>query len=154
MIDENKLIECLAYDISCYDELKGKDLSKTYVSVADMVRMICGQPKIGGWIPCSERMPENEEDVEITYVQEAWPTGEKRFLTARAFHEDGTLAMVDSAYDWDEAYHCEYDEEADLCTVLEGWWESISFSERFGQVDMPVIAWRPLPQPYTVDYQD
>ncbi|MCM1213299.1 MAG: DUF551 domain-containing protein [Lachnospiraceae bacterium] len=73
MIDEKKLIECLAYDISCFDELKGKDLSKTYVSVADMVRMICGQPKIGGWIPCSERMPENDGYILLSFENLAVP---------------------------------------------------------------------------------
>ncbi|MCM1543443.1 MAG: DUF551 domain-containing protein [Blautia sp.] len=151
MIDEKKLIERLLSRSIDTGTPYGQGMAAGIDTAVDLAD---SQARVGGWIPCSERMPENEEDVEITYVQEAWPTGEKRCLTARAFHEDGTLAMVDSAYDWDEAYHCEHDEEADPCTVPEGWWESISFSERFGQVDMPVIAWRPLPQPYTVGHQD
>lgn len=62
MIDEKKLIECLAHDMSCF-ETKEKKVSQLYVRVDDMVRMINGQPKIGGWIPCSERLPEENEEV-------------------------------------------------------------------------------------------
>ena len=62
MIDEKKLIECLAYDMSCF-ETEDKKVSQLYVRVDDMVRMINGQPKIGGWIPCSERLPEIEQTV-------------------------------------------------------------------------------------------
>ena len=62
MIDETKLIECLAYDMSCF-ETEDKKVSQLYVRVDDMVRMINGQPKISGWIPCSERLPEENEEV-------------------------------------------------------------------------------------------
>ena len=58
-IDEKKLIECLAHDMSCF-ETDDKKISQLYVRVDDMVRMINGQPKIGGWIPCSERLPEEK----------------------------------------------------------------------------------------------
>lgn len=59
MIDEKKLIECLAYDMSCF-ETEDKKISQLYVRVDDMLRMIKGQPKIGEWIPCSERLPESD----------------------------------------------------------------------------------------------
>lgn len=66
MIDEKKLIECLAHDMSCF-ETDDKKISQLYVRVDDMVRMINGQPKIGGWIPCSERLPEDGVDVLVWY---------------------------------------------------------------------------------------
>ena len=90
MIDEKKLIQCLKHDISCF-ETEGKKVSERYLRVDDMIRMIKGQPKIGRWIPCSERMPESEKDVEITYVRKHWKTGEPLYSTARAFYEDGTM---------------------------------------------------------------
>lgn len=62
MIDEKRLIECLKYDMSCF-EVEGKNIAQLYVSVADMIRMIKGQPKIGDWIPCSERLPEDWQRV-------------------------------------------------------------------------------------------
>lgn len=32
------------------------------------------------WIPCSEWLPENEKEVEITYVREHYLTGERFYL--------------------------------------------------------------------------
>lgn len=147
MIDEKKLIECLEHDISCF-EREGKKDCELYIRVDDMVKMINGQPKINRWIPCTEKMPENEEDVEITYIRKYWRTGETMYLTARAFYEDGTLTTEDSAYCWDDTDNWKYDEEKDCYIIPEGWFESTSFAEKFEAVDMPVIAWRPLLEPY------
>ncbi len=48
MIDETKLI----------DELKQSGMIADNEYGNAMLDMINGQPKIGGWIPCSERLPE------------------------------------------------------------------------------------------------
>lgn len=101
-----------------------------------------------GWIPCSERLPENEKEVEITYIRQRYKTGKILYLTARAFHEDGTLTTEDSSYGWNEMYNWEYCEEKDACIIPEGWYEGVSFTEEFGIVDMPVIAWRYPTEPY------
>lgn len=102
-----------------------------------------------GWIPVeSGKLPENEKEVEITYVRKHYKTGETLYLTARAFYEDGTITTEDSAYGWDETDNWEYCEEKDACIIPEGWYEGVSFAEVFGIVDMPVIAWRYLTEPY------
>lgn len=101
-----------------------------------------------GWIPCSERMPENEQEVGITYIRRDYKTGETLYLTARAFYEDGTLTTEDSGYGWGETDNWKYCEEKDACIIPERWYEGVSFTEEFGIVDMPVIAWRPLLEPY------
>lgn len=100
------------------------------------------------WIPCSEKLPENEQTVEITFVRKRWKTGEKMFLTARAFYTDGTTTTEESDYVWEETDNWEYDEEKESHIIPEGWWESVTFSEQSDAVDMAVIAWRPLPEPY------
>lgn len=147
MIDEKKLIECLVRDISCFETEDKKDC-QLYVRVDDMVRMIQGQPQIGVWIPCSERLPESEKDVEITYVRKHWNTGEPVYFTARAFYEDGTINTADSSFGWEDTDNWEYDEEKDCYIIPEGWFESVSFAEEFGTVDSPVIAWREIVEPY------
>ena len=53
MIDETKLI----------DELKQSGMIADNEYGNAMLDMINGQPKIGGWIPCSERLPEERQDV-------------------------------------------------------------------------------------------
>ncbi len=50
MIDEKKLIER-------FNQLKGCD-SLANMFVKDVIKEIKNQPKSGGWIPCSERLPE------------------------------------------------------------------------------------------------
>lgn len=103
-----------------------------------------------GWIPCSERFPENEKEVEITYTEKHYKTGETLYLTARAFHEDGTLTVDDSALWWENVDEFEYDEETDSYTIPEGWFESVSFAETFEKIDAPVIAWRYTTPPYRI----
>lgn len=102
----------------------------------------------GGWIPCRERLPENEQEVEITYVKKHWKTGEPLYFTCRAFYSDGTVNTEESNYVWDETDNWEYIEKMDAYIIPEGWWECVSFAEEFAAVDMPVIAWMPLPEPY------
>lgn len=106
------------------------------------------QGKIEKWIPVSDKLPENEQDVEITYTQKHWKTGEMLYCTARAFYTDGTMTTEDSAYSWNDCDNWEYIEEKDAYLIPEGWWESVCFSEEFAAVDVEVVAWRPLAEPY------
>lgn len=159
MIDEKKLIEEL-YALAdkeskkC-DEAAEANLTDVVVKYNygescyfNAVETVNSQPKIGEWIPCSERLPENEKDVEITFIRQHCCTGEKLYLTARAFYEDGTLTTENSVYYWEEMDNWEYDKETDSYRIPEGWFESVSFAEEFERVDMPVIAWRTLTEPY------
>lgn len=100
------------------------------------------------WIPCSVRMPENEQEVEITYIRQHPFTGKKLYLTARAFYEDGTMTTENSAYNWENADNWEYDEKTESYIIPQGWYEDISFTEVFGIVDETVIAWKPVSEPY------
>lgn len=115
MIDEKKLIECLKYDMSCF-ETDGKNVAQLYVSVADMVRMINGQPKVGGWIPCKDRLPENISTVIVQVkeiekptfgwyedMEKKWILSEKDFVDLKEF----------TAIAWQplpEAYHEQVEE--------------------------------------------
>ena len=138
MIDEKKLT----------DELKQSGMIADNEYGNAMLDIINSQTKIDGWIPCSERLPENETEVEITFIRKHYKTGETLHLTARAFHEDGTLPTEKSIFVWNEVDNWEYDENIDSYIIPEGWFEGVSFSEEFGIVDMPVIAWRYLSEPY------
>jgi hypothetical protein len=138
MIDEKKLI----------DELKQSGMIADNEYGNAMLNIINSQSKTGGWIPCSEKLPENETEVEITYISKSYKTGETLYMTARAFYEDGTLPTEKSICIWNEGDNWEYDENTDSYIIPEGWFEGVSFSEEFGIVDMPVIAWRYLTEPY------
>lgn len=57
MIDEKKLI----------DELKQRGMIADNEYGNAMVDMIESQSKIGGWIPCSERLPENDNYILLSF---------------------------------------------------------------------------------------
>ena len=152
VIDEKKLIERLeALKDKCWNRAEkdnSKVLARKAFDICQIIGIIKNQPQISDWIPCTEKLPEIEREVEITYIREHYLTGEKLYLTARAFYADGTYTTEDSAYSWEEADDWEYDEKTDSYKIPEGWFESVSFAERFEAVDMPVIAWRPVAKPY------
>jgi len=103
------------------------------------------------WIPCSERLPENEQEVEISCKRNYIGSGDEKrtaYFTARAFYTDGNINTEDSCFWWDDCHNWEYDEEKDAYIIPEGWWEYVTFSERFGVVDAEVLAWKPLLEPY------
>lgn len=58
MIDEKKLIEDIEKE---FDGVCVYDVSPSQ-AVADFVEIVDRQPKVGEWIPCSERLPEYDYD--------------------------------------------------------------------------------------------
>ena len=144
MIDEKKLIEDIEKE---FDGVCTYDVSPSQV-VQDFTDIVDRQPKVGVWIPVSERLPKNEQEVEVTYVQYHWEVGEPPCSTCRAFYTDGTITTEDSVYVWDDTDNFEYNENLDVYIIPKGWWEAVSFAEKFCYIDKTVIAWRPLPKPY------
>lgn len=139
MIDEKKFMEFMT---------ALEDAGAAHVSFDNLRKFVDEFPKIGEWIPCAKQLPENEREVEITYMHNYSSSGEPSYLTARAFYEDGTLTVDESAYDWAENEYYEYIEETDSYMVPKGWYEDSSFAEEFSQINETVIAWRPIGEPY------
>lgn len=65
MIDEKRLIER-------FKKLKGADVLVN-IFISAVIREIKKQPQIGGWIPCSERLPECGKRYLVTAI---WRDGE------------------------------------------------------------------------------
>lgn len=109
------------------------------------------------WIPCSERMPECEQEVLICTkkkVHVGRTTGlewiEKSIITP-ALYEDGTMLEHDSNWRWEDIDYAGWDEEEDCGIIPEGWWENRHFNPDDvynNPVDREVIAWMPLPEPF------
>ena len=109
------------------------------------------------WIPCSERLPECEQEVLICTKKKVYvskKTGmewhEESVITP-ALYEDGTMLEADSKWRWEDIDYAGWDEEEDCGIIPEGWWENRHFNpdEVYNNpVDREVIAWMPLPEPY------
>lgn len=77
MIDENKLIEDIEEEIKCMNEEKeryfkdgnfhnGNIIVEQISAIKIIKKIINNQPKIGEWIPCSERLPEEDGSYLVT----------------------------------------------------------------------------------------
>lgn len=104
------------------------------------------------WIPCSERMPECEQEVLICTKKKS--VGRDAYIDSiitPAMYEDGTMRENDSSWQWEDVDWAGWDDEEDCGIIPEGWWENRHFNSDEvcnSPVDQEVIAWMPLPEPY------
>ena len=124
------------------------------------LNILNGLPPVDKWIPCSERMPECEQEVLICTKKKVYvskKTGMEWYeesIVTPAIYEDGTMLEVNSKWHWEDIDYAGWDEEEDCGIISEGWWENRHFNpdEIYNNVvDREVIAWMPLPEPYKED---
>lgn len=139
MIDEKKLIE----ELEEYTQRSG------YASVGEIMEIVYEQPKIGEWIPVSERLPVVETEV-LVLAKIKYIDGTYGHVITTAMYEDGTMLENDSCWVWQDI-EGEWDEENDCYIIPEGWWEHRHYNPDDvynNPVDDEVIAWMPLPKLY------
>ena len=84
MIDETKLIEELNQKCEVYDEKCGNaQMNEEYgmemmyagkvLGITEVRKIIESQPKVGDWIPCSERLPENDNYILLSFENFSLP---------------------------------------------------------------------------------
>lgn len=90
MINEKKLIEKIwnifseTYNNAFnFDEDESKLVERVMIDVQNAIEE---QPKIGGWIPCSERLPDKWKDVMICYYNDR---EEKHLLDIACLDDNG-----------------------------------------------------------------
>ena len=90
------------------------------------------------WIKVTDRLPESEKPVEITFRWKKWDNPDEYWYgTCNAFYEDGSIPVDDSAYDWTD-YEEDYfiwDEFTDTFYIPVGWHEDVWFMEEGYQID-------------------
>ena len=118
MIDEKKLIEDIEKEIEFAMKCNMPEMVAGMRQIASIIE---NQPKIGEWIPCSERLPEmHREDMEAE--------GEYYMISNPVIVTDGQ-----------QIYIAEYEDDMDY---RYGWY-SLG-----GEGYDNIIAWQPLPEPY------
>ena len=111
MIDEKKLIECIDNGVS----------GLTNAQLDKIIEIIEAQPKAYEWIPCSERLPEDNEKAE---------------------YYDSVIVTLENGRVVDGCYR-NHDKEW-WVNAEDGEPYSINATGH-------VIAWMPLPEPYNAD---
>ena len=97
------------------------------------------QPKTGHWIPVSERLPEELETVNITWINHN-PESYYADIKDKPFTATGVY-FNGQWYWW-----------STLCTDI-----LAEYSHNYDDViddDIEIIAWQPLPEPYKVEPQE
>ena len=107
------------------------------------------------WIPCSERLPENRVCVMVCFRE--WQQYAKRYIysVVTGWYARKHSVKEDVFSEWEA--DCDYDEDEDEFYIHEGWYE---FTTQ-GNADLmnwyinaEVVAWMPLPKPYTAGEQE
>ena len=128
------------------EQIKGVEAAIGYVETIPTA-----QPE-PPWIPCSERMPECEQEVLIcTKIKLVGKDAYIDSIITPALYEDGTMLENESKWHWEDVDYEKWDEEEDCGVIPEGWWENRHFNldgEYNNLVDREVVAWMPLPEPY------
>ena len=109
----------------------------------------------GGWIPVSERLPDNNTKVQVTGVRYSEYTKKNIYVRFNAKYIGKHSIKVDDMWPYCEDYTWnDYVEEEDEYYVKEGWYETIENWDDYTDLyvsDYEVLAWQKLPEPYKED---
>lgn len=100
-----------------------------------------------GWIPVTERLPENEDTVLVLAQRKPFGDREGIPVIAKGFYTDGRHHTAESCYVWDDLDLGDLVEEFDAYMIPEGWWEHVAYGEEFSSIGDFVTHWMPLPEP-------
>lgn len=131
MIDEKKLIKELKEYIDKYKEIDAQGMhSLKWCAMIEALNLVECQPKVGEWIPCSERLPEEHEEQKPIIDPVTLAEIDVRYYTA------SDLVQVTVEGGTGRRFVC------NDCTVNGRW---SNFKEDLG---FEVLAWQPLPEPW------
>lgn len=106
------------------------------------------------WIKCSDKLPENEKVVEVTFRYPKMDNPKEYWYgVCNAFFEDGGVAAERSQFEWDPEMLV-FDEFTNTYYTPRGWFEDVYSIEDCWQIDdgnLEVIAWKEKCKPYMGD---
>lgn len=151
LISRKAAIEAMEQRYCDIERVKKRPVTKGEQAIfLDMRGVVRSLPS--GWIPCSERLPECEQEVLICTEKKL--VGKDAYIDSiitPAIYEDGTMLEVGSMWSWYDIDFDEWDDTEDCGIIPMGWFENRHFNpdEVYNNpVDRKVVAWMPLPTPY------
>lgn len=132
MIDEKKLIEKIwnifseTYNNAFnFDEDESKLVERVMIDVQNAIEE---QPKIGGWIPCSERLPDKVDNYIIHTITGTGEDYVGMWIYERGVHLSGKQTYIDDK---------------------QGYWANPYNGYPINEhLSKNVVAWQPLPEKY------
>lgn len=106
------------------------------------------QQLTGGWIPVTERLPENDNPVDVTARRK---DGARGYFIYKA-HYVAPHTQTTEDYGWEnDSFDVEYDEEKDCYWIPECWYEDNAIEDNGNWIlndEFDILAWKPLSEPY------
>lgn len=145
LIDKETAIQALRQQVDYMSDAMYYRQRKGMLRAIDVVS---GIDPAEQWIPCSERLPGDDEEAEVFVTCESKNAYGKPYrYTCKASYVE--KYSVEADWKWDKGCD-EYREEDDKYYVREGWYKRI-FSwcgYSFVAIEDKVLAWCELPAPY------
>ena len=114
----------------------------------DLAILALQQQLTDGWIPVSERLPVNDNPVEITARRKY---GARGYFVYKA-HYVAPHTQTTEDYGWErDSLDVEYDEANDCYWIPECWYEDNAISDNGNYIldgEFDILAWRELPEPW------
>ena len=134
MIDEKKLIEELRKS-----NLHHASNSREEVLLDRTIRIVKEQPKVGEWIPVEERLPNDLQEVSVTFVNHK---PHSYYEKIKDIPMSAFAVYFRGIWYWWTSTICDYIAEYGGC------------ASQMIDESIEVIAWRPRPEPYRKDNVD
>lgn len=138
MINENRLIELLEDEILRIDtestpgcgNLYGRDASVMKNTLNFVIDLINEQPKVGEWIPCSERLPEEHDSFFVNFK------GTEHWIESM-YEKNSNPVLATIEYKNGRRKVC-------LMRTIDGEWDTVGLALKNGKV----LAWQSFPEPF------
>ena len=129
MIDEKKLIEELKFQINNCETYGHSDIYIDLEMAKKWVETI-EKKKVGEWIPCSERLPEEHDSFFVNFKgTEHW----RESMNEK--NSDPVLATIEYKNGRRKVY---------LMRTIDGEWDTVGLALKNGKV----LAWQSFPEPF------
>lgn len=103
------------------------------------------------WIPVTEKLPETNKPVQITFREYIEYSKKYRYGVCKAVYVPEHHIKTDDMWSYcDNDELSIYDESEDEFYVKSGWYEVIEHGEEYSNIyiSCDITAWKPLPEPY------
>lgn len=144
MIDEKKLIKFIEESGDENRKMWGKIDSEYFFggmnAYSSIIAYIEDMPKVGEWIPVTERLPEECEAVNVTWVNH---NPESYYAEMKSKPNVDTAVYYAGHWYW---WNCVIQD------ILKEYGEGFEADKIDGNIE--VTAWQPLPEPYRGDTDD
>lgn len=149
LLEEVKILDdtMYAYNPSYLEAL---DMALTALEAEETWYATHEYPQKSQWIPCSDGLPDDNREVEVTCEIRRFDGKKYRYTCHASYVHRYSIESTDYC-NWEDCD--EYNEEEDKYYALSGWYERVHNWDDYSYcaIEDFVIAWRELSEPYGGD---